>query len=211
MKLEFRHICTTLGIILLICASAAGTGSQTSLATTTPGMPDSRSISIDTIPPHCINEVFQLSGTARLPPGTALRVSIVRGSFSPGIPPQRDPWYNHLEKETHVTPDPVRGNSWTYTLNTSGSYPDEYLVYVETCNATGPREFAIFELNAECNTENNSTSAGDSIMNLNTTITKPADIQKKLRRQSSSSQQLAPVIALGLCFLGIGIHQRRLS
>jgi hypothetical protein len=107
---------------------------------------------IDNIPVHCVNELFTITGSTSLPAGTRLRVSIGRGSDNPGIPPQKNPWYDALQKETRVVPGLQQENTWTYTLNTSGSYADEYLVTVETYIGNEVNATAIFNLDETCNT-----------------------------------------------------------
>jgi hypothetical protein len=101
---------------------------------------------IDPVGDHVVGENFFINGTAILPAGIDLTISIYRGSFNPGIPPQRDPWYDHIPTMVLVKYYNKTGNIWSYAVNTTGSYPDEYLVSVKyprdsTMNAT-----AIFHL-----------------------------------------------------------------
>jgi hypothetical protein len=109
--------------------------------------PDGEGIlSIDPVGDHAVGENFFINGTAILPAGIDITIRIYRGSFNPGIPPQADPWYDHIPKTVRVKYNNKTGNIWSYAVNTTGSYPDEYLVFVEyprdsTINAT-----AIFNL-----------------------------------------------------------------
>lgn len=103
-------------------------------------------LSVHPIGDHAVGENFSINGTAILPAGIDITISIYRGSFSPGFPPQADPWYDHIPKTVRVKYDNKTGNIWSYAVNTTGSYPDEYIVFVEypgdsTINAT-----AIFNL-----------------------------------------------------------------
>lgn len=115
-------------------------------------------LSIDRIQTHCVNDTFNISGTTSLPAGTKLRVTVIRGSFNPGIPPQRNPWYDELKKETRVVPDSQRGNVWVYTLNTTGSYPDEYLLTIEPYAGEKVNATAIFNLQEICNASENAVN-----------------------------------------------------
>jgi hypothetical protein len=117
---------------------------------------------INKIPVHCVNEIFNVTGTTSLPAGIRLRVMVYRGSFNPGIPPQRNPWYNGLQKEVRVVPGMQQENTWTYVLNTSGSYPDEYLVTVEPYAGENISATAIFRINETCDADGESVTTGDS-------------------------------------------------
>lgn len=119
-------------------------------------------LTIDEIAARCINETFAITGTTNLPAGTRLRVTVYRGSFNPGIAPQRNPWHDALKKEIHVESDPLRGNFWTYILNTTGSYPDEYLVTVEPYAGEDITATAFFRINETCDDDGGSVTAGDS-------------------------------------------------
>jgi hypothetical protein len=111
-------------------------------------------ITIEPIPVHCVNDSFNLTGTTGLPAGTALRVSVYRGSYNPGIQPQKNPWYITIPEETSVIADSSGRNYWIYNLNTTGSYPDEYIVYIEPYAGVNVQAYAIFTLNTTCSPEN---------------------------------------------------------
>jgi len=103
-------------------------------------------LSIDPVGDHTVGENFSINGTAILPAGVDITISIYRGSFNLGIPPQADPWYDHIPTTVRVKYYNKTGNVWSYAVNTTGSYPDEYIVFVQypldsTINAT-----AIFRL-----------------------------------------------------------------
>ena len=90
--------------------------------------------------------MFRIHGIAILPPATELNISIYSGSFNPGIPPQADPWYDHIPTSARVEYNNRTVNVWSYEINTTGSYPDEYFILLQypsdrTINAT-----AIFNL-----------------------------------------------------------------
>lgn len=150
MKNNYRIFITLLGILILLPALAVGLPETGGIQSGGTGNTSQEIISIDPISPHCVNATFPVSGNTSLPPGTSLRITIRRGSFSPGIPPQQIPWYDTIHQETTVTPGDERGNRWTYALNTTGSYSDEYLVYVEPYSSENVRADAIFVLNATC-------------------------------------------------------------
>jgi hypothetical protein len=150
MKNNYRILITLLGILILIPALTGGLPNTGGIPPGGTGNTSQEIISIDPISSHCVNDSFPLSGNTSLPANTSLRITIRRGSFSPGIPPQQNPWYDTISQGTTVTPGDESGNKWTYTLNTTGSYPDEYLVYVEPYSSENIRAVAIFVLNAPC-------------------------------------------------------------
>jgi hypothetical protein len=159
-------------------------------------------LSIDRIPTHCVNDTFNISGTTSLPAGTKLRVTVIRGSYNPGIPPQRNPWYNKLKKEIRVVTDSQRGNVWVYALNTTGSYPDEYLLTIEPYAEENVNATAIFNLQEICNAPENV---------LDTSGITPASVNLAQKQATGLPTQKAagipfflPLIAMG-CF---GITRR---
>jgi len=103
-------------------------------------------LSIDPVGDHVVGDVFLIHGVAILPAGTELPITIYGGSFNPGIPPQADPWYNHIPTTVLVKYNNKTMNVWSYEVNTTRSYPDEYFISLtysrdSTINAT-----AIFNL-----------------------------------------------------------------
>ncbi len=110
-------------------------------------LPQNESIHIDPIPPHAVNETFIVSGTTSLPAGTELRVDIVRGSYNPGIRIEGDhPWFGNVSRTIIVEYSPLRGNVWYYRMNTTGAYPDEYLIYLSPSGYTETAAYASFTL-----------------------------------------------------------------
>jgi hypothetical protein len=98
-------------------------------------------LSIEPVGDHAVGDLVLIHGTASLPAATELNIRIYRGSYSPGIPPQADPWYDHIPTTVRVNYNNKTVNVWSCEVNTTGSYPDEYLVLVEcprdsTVNAT---------------------------------------------------------------------------
>lgn len=208
MKEQYRIFPVFIGILLLFCACPYVTGSETVITNNTPGILKDEIISIDTITPRCVNDVFTVSGTTNLQPGTALRVTIERGSFNPGIPPQGDPWYVHLQKEIRVTADPVRGNVWKYDLNTTGSYPDEYLFFIEPYEKKDARAMAIFELRTSCSSGTVSASPGNTFQ-VSDTVKQMTSSQKTPPTPSAPGHGFTPIIALCLAVTGIALCQFR--
>jgi hypothetical protein len=151
MEKKYQILVILLGVIVLVPAFAGGLNDPGEIQ---PGGDTvnalHEAIAINPIPSHCVNDTFSLSGNTSLPEGTSLRVTIRRGSFNPGIPPQQNPWYDAISERAIVTSGDESGNKWTYALNTTGSYPDEYLVYVEPYSSENIRAVAIFVLNATC-------------------------------------------------------------
>jgi len=153
-------------------------------------------LSIDSIHTHCVNDTFDISGTTSLPAGTKLRVTVTRGSYNPGIPPQRNPWYDALKKETRVVADPQRGNVWVYTLNTTGSYPDEYILTIEPYVGNDVNATAIFNLQEICNASENTAD---------TTKITPAPVNSTQKQTTGFPTQktadipfIVPLIAMGV-------------
>lgn len=103
-------------------------------------------ITIDPISSRCVNESFNITGTTSLPSGSELQIEIYRGSYNPGINPFENPWYDHIGNKTKVTYDETRGTIWSYTLNTTGSWPDEYLFYVVFIEDETVQNVSIFNL-----------------------------------------------------------------
>ena len=152
MRNNYRIFITFLGILILIPALTGVLPDTGGIQSGGTGNASQEIISINPISSHCVNDSFPVSGNTSLPAGTSLRITIRRGSFSPGIPPQQNPWYDMVPRETTVTAgEGQAANEWTYLLNTTGSYPDEYLVYVEPYSSENIRAVLIFELNATCN------------------------------------------------------------
>ena len=147
-----------LGIMVFLLAFSMHShalDNQKSFTNSTMGNLTGPVLTINKIPVHCVNETFNVTGTTSLSSGTRLRVSVYRGSYNPGIPPQRDPWYDRLQKEIPVVCGLQQENTWTYSLNTSGSYPDEYSITVEPYEGNDVYATAIFNLDCTC-------SPGDS-------------------------------------------------
>jgi DNA-binding beta-propeller fold protein YncE len=110
-------------------------------------LPRNESISIDPIPSHAVNDTFIISGTTRLAAGTVLIVDIVRGSYNPGIRIEGDhPWFGNVSRTVIVESSPLKGNVWYYRMNTTGSYPDEYLIYLSSSGDTASAAYASFTL-----------------------------------------------------------------
>ena len=162
MKNNYRIFITLLGILILIPALTGGLPDTGGIPPGGTGNTSQEIISIDPISSHCVNDSFPVSGNTSLPAGTSLQITIRRGSFSPGIPPQQNPWYNTISQGAIVTPGDEKGNKWTYALNTTGSYPDEYLAYVGPYSSENIRAVAIFELNATCISGASAISPGSS-------------------------------------------------
>ncbi len=152
------------------------------------------SLIIDKISVHCVNETFNVTGTTNLPTGTRLRVTVYRGSFNPGIPPQRNPWYDALKKEIRVVNDSQQGNIWIYTLNTSGSYPDEYIVTVEPYIGIDVNATAIFNLNQTCE---NGSNAVIQKSTPHPVQSNPEPTTGKPAQTSAAVPVIIPLIAIG--------------
>lgn len=119
-------------------------------------------ITIDPFSDRCVNDTFTIRGRTNLPAGTDLLINVYRGSYNPGIPPQRDPWYDHIPGRTVVIGNP-QGNLWSYSLNTAGSYPDEYLFYVKLSWNETVQVMTIFNLSSSCSSSNSSPSVTTTI------------------------------------------------
>ena len=155
MRNFFQVILVIIGFLLVMPVHSLA-GEKQDLSRDSPyGNLTDAVLSIDSIHTHCVNDTFNISGTTSLPAGTKLRVTVTRGSYNPGIPPQRNPWYDELKKETRVVADSQRGNVWVYTLNTTGSYPDEYLLTIEPYAGEDVNATAFFNLQEICNASEN--------------------------------------------------------
>lgn len=103
-------------------------------------------LSIDPVGDHVVGDVFLIHGVAILPAGTELPISIYGGSFNPGIPPQADPWYNHIPTTVLVKYNNKTLNVWSYEVNTTGSYPDEYFISLKYPSDSTINASVIFNL-----------------------------------------------------------------
>jgi hypothetical protein len=103
-------------------------------------------LSIDPVGDHVVGDVFLIHGVAILPAGTELPISIYGGSFNPGIPPQSDPWYDHIPTSVRVKYNNKNLNVWSYEVNTTGSYPDEYFISLKYPGDSTINASAIFNL-----------------------------------------------------------------
>jgi hypothetical protein len=155
MRNFFQVILVIIGFLLVMPVHSLAWEKQDLSKDSTYGNLADAVLSIDSIHTHCVNDTFNISGTTSLPAGTKLRVMVIRGSYNPGIPPQRNPWYDELKKETRVVADSQRGNVWVYTLNTTGSYPDEYLLIIEPYAGGDVNATAFFNLQEICTASEN--------------------------------------------------------
>ena len=91
-------------------------------------------ISIDTIPIHQVNDTITISGTTTLPVGTELMVTIIGDTYVHSINLYHNRfnirWFYDLPKKAFVKTNFKNETAWEYTINTTGSYPDDYLIYV---------------------------------------------------------------------------------
>ena len=156
---------------------------------------NSKFISIDTISPHWVNDTFTISGKTDLPVGSKLDVVIDRSTFNPGRRPQWwDPWYYHTPNTTFVKYDPSIGNIWSYTLNTTGSYPDEYLIKIKLFNDENISAGAIFNLLSP--DENDTNNVG--LRNLTSLTLKPVSTQASSPSYPTTKPaSLPPIFAIG--------------
>lgn len=88
------------------------------------------SITIDPVGYHAAGRTFEITGTTNLPPGRELTLVIFAGNYDRAILPCEDPWHNPVKRTAVVQAGGASGNTWSYTLNTSGFASDDYLIYV---------------------------------------------------------------------------------
>lgn len=88
------------------------------------------SITIDPVGYHAAGRIFEINGTTNLPPGRELTLVIFAGNYDRAILPCEDPWHNPVKRTAIVQAGGASGNTWSYTLNTSGYASDDYLIYV---------------------------------------------------------------------------------
>jgi len=198
MKIYYRIFLVFMVFFLVLPMHLLALDNQDSPVNNTMGNLTGPFLTINKIPVHCVNETFNVTGTTSLSSGTRLRVTVSRGSFNPGFPPQRTPWYDTLKKEIRVVNDSQKGNIWIYTLNTSNSYPDEYIVTVEPYVGNDVNATAIFNLNDTCDT--------GSIAGIQKSTTRPVPVSLELTtgkpvQTSAAIPVIIPLIAIG----GLGI------
>lgn len=208
MRFFYQVFLFVIGFLLLLPMQSLAWEKQDLSTVSTYGNLTDPVLSIDSIHTHCVNDTFNISGTTSLPAGTKLRVMVIRGSYNPGIPPQRNPWYDALKKETRVVTDSQRGNVWVYSLNTTGSYPDEYLLTIESYAGENVNATTIFNLQEICNASENAAD---------TTKITPASVNFTPKHVTGLSTQKAagipffvPLIAMG-CFGIIRLQTSRKS
>jgi len=195
MKICYRVFLVFLVIIFALPLHSYASDNQISSANYSMGNLTGTVLFIDKIPVHCVNETFNISGTTSLPAGTRLRVTVYGGSFNPGIPPQRNPWYHGLQKEIRVVSGPQQENTWVYSLNTAGSYPDEYFVMIEPYVGNDVNATAIFILNETCGADDSAAGPKENTSapgHPNPVMTTGSPTQK-----SADIPFIMPLIALG--------------
>lgn len=87
-------------------------------------------ITIDPVGFWAAGRTFEITGTTNLPPGRELTLVIFAGNYDRAILPCEDPWENPVLRTAVVQAGDASINTWSYTLNTSGFEPDDYLIYV---------------------------------------------------------------------------------
>ena len=88
------------------------------------------SIRVDPAGVHAAGRTFEITGTTNLPPGRELTLVIFAGNYDRAILPCEDPWHNPVKRTAVVKAGGQSGNTWSYTLNTTGFASDDYLIYV---------------------------------------------------------------------------------
>ncbi|PKL70695.1 MAG: hypothetical protein CVV30_04920 [Methanomicrobiales archaeon HGW-Methanomicrobiales-1] len=103
------------------------------------GYPDI--ITIDTIENHITGDSFTIQGKTAQPVGQTLFISVWPNSFR--HPTMADAYRRPVyEGSTSVVrgSDEVSFRSWSYTINTTDYYPDEYIVQVSSHNFLDPHD-----------------------------------------------------------------------
>jgi hypothetical protein len=92
---------------------------------------------------HAAGDVITLSGTTNLAAGDTLQIEVTSASFRPAEKTERAGFAGASGTVTVVHGTPR--NTWSFTFDSSGFRPDEYLVTVESVE-TGLRESSTFIL-----------------------------------------------------------------
>ncbi|NMB78289.1 MAG: hypothetical protein GYA23_04265 [Methanomicrobiales archaeon] len=196
MKEQYRIFPVFIGILLFFCACPYVTGSENVIMHNTPGILKDEIISIDTITPHSVNDVFTVSGTTNIFADSELIIEIYPANRSRTI---KGLYTSGAAGQVRVIQGIAGKNTWSFFVDTSDFEPDTYRVDVSSYTS-GLLNSAQFRVSKKsCDSGNCSTGA-----------TSPGHAQTNTATPSASCQSLTPASALSISLACFALYRARI-